>query len=195
MTLSALGLLTNVRDFWLSLLFLYLAFFKTAQLLYGEVLVFPFISCLQNLHSSMTIIPSNIWIFPVFLAVSATDKPVNRNIHAHPLKQLNVSALRGFIFRDIHKKTRKEFEEFGLQNTKKYVAGKYSRALAPLARKYTNRIFESKNGTTIINMVNQIERQIFVSTICLPSSIVLKYRLIKQRNELLGHPVNIYISL
>ena len=29
MTLSGLGLLTNVRDFWLSLLFLYLAFFKT----------------------------------------------------------------------------------------------------------------------------------------------------------------------
>ena len=27
---------------------------------------------------------------------------------------------------------------------KKYVAGKYSRARAPLARKYTNRIFESK---------------------------------------------------
>ena len=29
----------------------------------------------------------------------------------------------------------------------------------------------------------------FVSVICLPSPIVLKYRLIKQRNELLGHPV------
>ena len=28
---------------------------------------------------------------------------------------------------------------------KKYVAGKYTRARAPLARKYTNRIFESKN--------------------------------------------------
>ena len=25
--------------------------------------------------------------------------------------------------------------------------------------------------------------------ICLPSSIVLKYRLVKKRNELLGHPV------
>ena len=31
---------------------------------------------------------------------------------------------------------------------KKYVAGKYTCARAPLARKYTNRIFESKDGTT-----------------------------------------------
>ena len=29
----------------------------------------------------------------------------------------------------------------------------------------------------------------FVEKICLPSPIVLKYRLIKRRNELLGHPV------
>ena len=36
----------------------------------------------------------------------------------------------------------------------KYVAGKYTRARAPLARKYTNRIFESKNGTTSMKMVN-----------------------------------------
>ena len=42
--------------------------------------------------------------FKFFLAVSTTDRPVNRNIHALPLKQLNVFALRGFIFRDIHKK-------------------------------------------------------------------------------------------
>ena len=41
--------------------------------------------------------------FSSFLAVSTTDKPVNRNIHALPLKKLNVFALRGFIFRDIHK--------------------------------------------------------------------------------------------
>ena len=31
---------------------------------------------------------------------------------------------------------------------KKYVAGKYTRARAPLTRKYTNRIFESKDGIT-----------------------------------------------
>ena len=43
---------------------------------------------------------------------------------------------------------------------KKYVAGKYTRARAPLARKYTNRIFESKDGTTSMKIVNNIKRQI-----------------------------------
>ena len=61
----------------------------------------------------MIILPSNIRIFPVFLAVSTTDKPVNRNIHALPLKQLNVFALRGFIFRDIHKKQRRSSSNSG----------------------------------------------------------------------------------
>ena len=61
----------------------------------------------------------------------------------------------------------------------KYVAGKYTRARAPLARKYTNRIFESKDGTTSMKIVNYIERHNFVKIICLPSPIVLKYRLIK----------------
>ena len=60
---------------------------------------------------------------------------------------------------------------------KKYVAGKYTRARAPLARKYTNRIFESKDGTKSMKIVNYIERHNFVEMICLPSPIVLKYRL------------------
>ena len=50
-------------------------------------------------------------------AVSTTDKPVNRGIHAYPLKKLNIFALRGFIFLDIHKKTTKEFEQFGQRKT------------------------------------------------------------------------------
>ena len=37
---------------------------------------------------------------------------------------------------------------------KKYVAGKYTRAGAPLAWKYTNGIFESKDGTTSTKIVN-----------------------------------------
>ena len=39
---------------------------------------------------------------------------------------------------------------------KKYAAGKYTRARAPLARENTNRIFESKDG-----IVNYIERHNF----------------------------------
>ena len=37
---------------------------------------------------------------------------------------------------------------------KKYVAGKYTRARAPLARKYTNLIFESNDATTSMKVVN-----------------------------------------
>ena len=50
--------------------------------------------------------------FSSFLAVSTKDKTVNRSIRAYALAQLNVFALKGFIFRDIHKK-RKEFENSG----------------------------------------------------------------------------------
>ena len=46
---------------------------------------------------------------------------------------------------------------------KKYVAGKYTRARAPLARKYTNRMFESKYGTISMIKVNEIERHNFSS--------------------------------
>ena len=38
------------------------------------------------------------------------------------------------------------------------MAGKYTRARAPLARENTNRIFESKDGTTSMKIVNYIER-------------------------------------
>ena len=44
--------------------------------------------------------PMQIFWFPGFLEVSTTDKPVNRSIHAYSF----VFALKGFIFRDIHKK-------------------------------------------------------------------------------------------
>ena len=44
---------------------------------------------------------------------------------------------------------------------KNYVTGKYTRARAPLARKYTKRIVESKDGTTSMKVVNYIERHNF----------------------------------
>ena len=52
----------------------------------------------------MIILSPSIRIFPVFLAVSTTDKPVNRSIHAYALMEPKIFALRGFIFRDIQKK-------------------------------------------------------------------------------------------
>ena len=41
------------------------------------------------------------------------------------------------------------------------MAGKYTRACAALARKYTNRIFQSKDGTTSMKIVIKIERHNF----------------------------------
>ena len=43
----------------------------------------------------------------------------------------------------------------------KCVAGKYTRARAPLAQTCTNRIFETNNGTTSMKIVNYIERHNF----------------------------------
>ena len=44
---------------------------------------------------------------------------------------------------------------------KTYVTGTYTRARAPLARKYTDRVFESKDGTATIKIVNYIETHSF----------------------------------
>ena len=43
----------------------------------------------------------------------------------------------------------------------KNVAGTYTRARAPLARKHTDRIFESKDGPTSMKIVYYIERHNF----------------------------------
>ena len=85
---------------------------------------------------------------------------VNQSIQAYALTQLNVFALRGFIFRDIHK-NKEGVRAIRAMKYKKYVAGKYTRARAPLVQKYTNRIFESKDGTTSMKTVNYIERHNF----------------------------------
>ena len=80
---------------------LYLAFFKTILGALFRTFGLP-LSFLPSkpsfLHDHFTTQHSS------FLAISTTDKPVNRSIQAYALTQLNVFALRGFIFRDIHKK-------------------------------------------------------------------------------------------
>ena len=94
---------------------MYLSFFKTILAALFETFGLPlrfFPSKPSFLHDHFTTQHSD---FSSFFAVSTTDKPVNRSIHAYSLTYLKVFALRGFIFRDIHKKkTRKEFEQFGL---------------------------------------------------------------------------------
>ena len=114
---------------------LYLAFFKTIL----AALFRPFgrpLSFLPSkpsfLHDHSTTQHSGFSVFFFFLAISATDKPVNRSIKAYSLTQLNVFALRGFIFRDIHK-NKEGVRAIRVMKCKKYVAGKSTRARAPLA--------------------------------------------------------------
>ena len=52
--------------------------------------------------------------FSSFLAVSTTDKPVNRNINAHPPKIAERFYVKGIYLSWYSQKTRKEFEQFGL---------------------------------------------------------------------------------
>ena len=83
---------------------LYLAFFKTilAALFRAFGLPLSFLPSKSSfLHDHSTIQHSDV---SSFLANSTLNKPVNQSIQAYALTQLNVFALRGFIFRDIHKK-------------------------------------------------------------------------------------------
>ena len=94
---------------------MYLAFFKTilAALFraFGRPLSFlP--SKRSFLHDHSTTRHSD---FSGFLAISTTGKPVHRSIQAYALTQLNVFALRGFIFRDIHKKRAKISSNWGYE--------------------------------------------------------------------------------
>ena len=82
---------------------LYLAFFKTILAAFFRTFGLPLRFLPSKplfLHDHFTTQHSD---FSSFLAISTTDKPVNRSIHAYALTQLNFFALRGFIFRDIHK--------------------------------------------------------------------------------------------
>ena len=116
----------------------------------------------------MIILPHSIRIFSSFLAVSTTDKPVNRSIHAHPLKQLNVFALRGFIFRDIHKKKRKQGRSSSNSGYKiqKICGWKiYSRT-----RTFGEEVH--KSNIRVKKWYNKYENGNFVSMICLQNSFL-----------------------
>ena len=104
-TCSRLGLLTVEATLPSS------SFVRSFQLLQLGLSVFPFISCLQNLHFSMTMRQPNIRIFAIFLQFF---KLLSQQIEVYMIMlsvQLPSFELRGFIFQDIHKKTRKEFEQ------------------------------------------------------------------------------------
>ena len=59
----------------------------------------------------------------------------------------------------IFTKNNERAQAIGAIKYKKKMAGKYTRACAPLVQKYTNRLFKSKDwGTTSMKIVNYIER-------------------------------------
>ena len=74
-TCSRLGLLTVEATLPSS------CFVRSFQLLYLGLSVFAFISCLQNVHFSMTMLPPNIRIFAIFFAIFQTSTLVDRSIH------------------------------------------------------------------------------------------------------------------
>ena len=71
---------------------------------------------------------------------------------------------------------------------KNYVAGKYTRAGAPLAWMYTNRIFESKDDTTSIKIVNYIERHNFSLNDLLTKSSLTEIQTYKVEERTFGTP-------
>ena len=161
---------------------LYLAFFKTilAALFRAFGLPLSFLPSKPSfLHDHSTTQHSD---FSSFLAISTTDKPVNRSIlQAHAFMQLNVFALRGFIFRDIHKK-KEGVRAIRAMKYKKCVARKYTHApVCTFGAEVHKSIIQVKrmernkyeNGEFILKDTT------FVEMICSPSPIILKYRLMK----------------
>ena len=107
------------ESFLVESLIFYLAFFKTVLAALFRTFGLP----LRLLPSKPSFLhdhfPTRHSDFSRFLAVSTTDKPVNRSIHAYALTQLHVFALRGFIFLDIHKKQGRSSSNSGYKIQKK----------------------------------------------------------------------------
>ena len=93
---------------------LYLAFFKTILAAFFRTFGLPLRFLPSKplfLHDHFTTQHSD---FSRFLALSTTDKPVNRSIHAYALTQLNFFCVKGVYLSWYSQNTRKEFEQFGL---------------------------------------------------------------------------------
>ena len=100
---------------------LYLALFKTILAILFRTFGLPpcFLSLKPSfLNDHLTAQHSDVYIF--FLAISLTDKPVDRSIHAYALTLLSVFSLRGFIFHDIHRKQGRSSSNSGYKIQKIY---------------------------------------------------------------------------
>ena len=70
-----------------------------------------------------------------------------------------------------------------------------ARTVAPLARKYTNRIFESKDGITTMKIVNYIERHNFCLNDLLTKSNRTEIQTYKVEERTSGTPCTATISI
>ena len=93
----------------------------------------------------MTILPPNIRIFPFLGGISLADKPVDRNtcFYSHVAERFFVERvyLLGYS-----QKTSKEFEHFGLQNSKN-IRRENLLVQRTFSAKLLKSNFESKDGT------------------------------------------------
>ena len=128
------------RSFLVKSPILYLAFFKTilAALFRAFGLPLSFLPSKPSfLHDHSTTQHSDI---AGFLAISATNKPVNQSIHAYALTQLNVFALRGLSF-VIFTKNKEEVRAIRVMKYKKICGWKtYSRTRTSAAEVHKSNI-------------------------------------------------------
>ena len=92
----------------------------------------------------------------------------------------------------IFTKNKERVRAIQVMKYKKYVAGKYTRVRAPLTRKYTNRIFESKGGITSMKIVNYIERHNFSLNDLLTKSNRTEIQTYKVEERTSGTPCNLF---
>ena len=160
---------------------LYLAFFKTILAALSRAFGLP-LSFLPSktsfLHDHSTTQHSD---FSSFLAISTTDEPVN---HARSWTFLRLGDLPFVIFT----KNKEGVLAIRGMKYKKYVAGKYTSARARLVRQYTNRIFESKDGTKSMKIVNYIERHNFCWNDLLTKSNRTEIQTYKVKERTFGTP-------
>ena len=89
--------------------------------------------------------------FSIFLGISLTEKPVDRNTCFCSHVAECFSLLRGFIFQDIHTKQVRSSSISGYKMQKIY-GGKIYSSSAPLAWNYTNWISSQKMAQEVWNI-------------------------------------------
>ena len=117
----------------------------------------------------MTILPPNIRIFPFFLGISLTEKPVDRNTRFCSHVAECFFRWEGLSFR-IFTQNKLGVRAFRATKCKKKYGGKiYSRS-APLARNYTNWISSQKMAQEVWNIKLDWKSQLWLNYVLIKSN-------------------------